>query len=163
MGICPQELRHYVIRPTLQHLAEWSQAAENLLLGTAVQESEGGFHLKQKRCRGVGIYQITPNQHRAVWDQFLAHQPDLASCVRGLASQQEFLLHPDAELATNLAYATAIAWNIYKFEEAILPDSEDVKGLARCWYHHFHQRPTGSCRDFEKHYLEMTKNKELAA
>jgi len=33
------DLRHLVIRETLHYLNEWSQAAENLLLGTAAHES----------------------------------------------------------------------------------------------------------------------------
>jgi hypothetical protein len=37
----------------------------------------------------------------------------MASLVRGLASQHDFLSQPHAELATNLSYATAIAWFMY--------------------------------------------------
>ena len=51
------DLRHLVIRDTLNYLNDWSMAAENLLLGTAAQESGlGGWH----EGRRVGLYHITP-------------------------------------------------------------------------------------------------------
>ena len=113
MGICARELRHYVVRPTLKHMGMWSLAAENLLLGTAARESGLGFHLKPANTQALGIYQISPRMHRNIWDHFLAQKSELSSLVRGLASQREFLSHPHHELATNLAYSTAIAWLIY--------------------------------------------------
>ena len=39
MGLNPQQFRSLVIRPTLRRLDLWSEAAEELLLGTAIQES----------------------------------------------------------------------------------------------------------------------------
>lgn len=39
MGINPHQLRDLVIRPTLKRLGFWSTAAEELVLGTAIQES----------------------------------------------------------------------------------------------------------------------------
>ena len=35
MGLCPEELRHLVIKPTLEYLNQYSLAAETLLMGTA--------------------------------------------------------------------------------------------------------------------------------
>ena len=94
MGICATELRQYVIQPTLTHLNDWSLAAENLLIGTAIQESGLGFHLQHKKCGTIGIYQIDPATHTSIWDEYLAFRPDLASTVRGIASQHDFIEHP---------------------------------------------------------------------
>jgi len=55
----------------------------------------------------------------------LAFHPDLASRIRGLASQRAFLEDPHSELATNLCYATAIAWVMY-----ILHPQELVHSVA---------------------------------
>ena len=52
----------------------------------------------------------TAAQHRDIWDRYLAFRPEIASRVRGLASQRAFLSNPDHELRTNLSYSTAIAW-----------------------------------------------------
>ena len=43
MGINIKHLREYVIRPTLYKLDLWSKSAENLLIGTIAQESQGGY------------------------------------------------------------------------------------------------------------------------
>jgi hypothetical protein len=90
----------------------YSLPAEKQLLASASQES-GLDPFAQCKQGGIGIYQITSEQHRSVWDTFLAFDPDLASKVRGLASQHPFLKNPDDELRTNLAYSTAIAWMLH--------------------------------------------------
>ncbi len=162
MGIYARELRLLVIRPTLKHLNLWSPAAENLLLGTAAQESNLGQRLQTNNQRALGIYQITPRMHRTVWDRYLAHQPDLASKVRGLASQREFLTHPHAELATNLAYATAVALMIYLRTGKPLAagNGNDPQQLGRYWRNHFHSHPQGSVADFVGHYYELVLSRE---
>ena len=160
MGICAKELRLLVIRPTLKHLDLWSPTAENLLLGTAAQESGLGYFLQTKNQRALGIYQITPRMHRLIWDKFLAHQPELASKVRGLASQREFLLHPHAELATNLAYATAVAMMVYLRAGRTLPKdcSNDPQKLGHCWRRTFHSHPQGTVAEFVSHYNHLVLN-----
>ena len=145
MGICTEEFRQCVVRPTLEHLGHWSQAAENLLIGTAAQESGLGFHLTEGNNRGIGIYQIRRRIHRSIWDNYLVNHPELASRIRGLASQHEFLSHPHAELATNLSYATAIAWMIYYRHNKQLPNASDLEALSHFWQRYY-QRPRGMKR-----------------
>ncbi len=141
MGICAEELAEYVIRPTLEYLGAWSADSEMLLLGTAAAQSGMGYHLC-KTSSGRGIYAINSECHRRVWDEYLAYRPDVASRVRGLASQHEFLVHPDFELSTNLAYATAIAWAIYRWRGAKLPSGGNPRQLERLWKRFFpHPRP----------------------
>lgn len=108
MDLSPKELREMVIRPTLVALGKHSQAAENLLMAIALVKQEN------KHCdSSYGIFQIDVPSHQRVWDKYLAFNPELASKIRGLASQREFLNHPHLELATNLSYATAIAWALH--------------------------------------------------
>lgn len=109
MGICEHELLELIIRPTLLQIGQCSGPAETVLM-QAAHASDFGFHLGQGQEQGLGLYRIAACQHRSLWDTYLVKQPDLASTVRGLASQREFLVHPDEELITNLSYATAIAW-----------------------------------------------------
>jgi hypothetical protein len=165
MGICAKELREYVIRPTLKQIGQYSRAAENLLLGTAAQESGLGSHLKPEHSHGLGIYQISRQRHMKVWDQYLVNLPELASDIRGLASQHEFLEHPHAELTTNLSYATAIAWAVYCQSGVVLPQNADnAEALAQQWLQHFH-RTGGSRREFVKTWRELSPGigKSLAA
>ena len=121
------DLNQFVIQHTVKTLGICSKAVENLLLGTAAAPSE----------QGIGVYGIDEATHQRIWDEYLAFDADLASKIRGLASQHEFLKEPHIELATNLAYATAIAWMIYQSSDVVLPHPDDVEGLAECWVTHF--------------------------
>ena len=114
MGIAASELCQHVIRPTLVYLGRHSPTAEALLLGAAASQSALGSALDD--CHGHGLYRISALRHEQLWDQHLARDPDLASLVRGLASQHAFLAAPHLELTVNLRYATAIAWLLVESE-----------------------------------------------
>lgn len=153
MGICAEELRQWVIKPTLKRLGAYSKSAENLLLATAAQESQLGAHIKRNGQRGLGIYQINSLTHRHIWDGYLALQPELASTVRGLASQRDFLNQPHCELTTNLSYATAIAWMMYcRHSEFKLPEEDNLAAMAKCWKRFFHPKSKLSTEDFIDSY-----------
>ncbi|MFZ5653313.1 MAG: hypothetical protein ACOY42_02780 [Pseudomonadota bacterium] len=137
-----------VIRATLRQIGDWSPAAENLLLGTALAES--GDDARLRRGRRLGIYRISPAMHRMIWDRYLVDHPDLASRVRGLAGQHGFLRDPHGELATNLKYATAIAWMRYRQQRVPLPDAADIAALAGCWQRGF--RRGGAVEDFVRRW-----------
>lgn len=148
-----EDLRLFVVRDTLKYLEQWSQAVENLLVGTAIQESGLGFCLKEGRR--LGIYHISPSAHRAAWDHYLVHHPELASLVRGLAGQHAFLVNPHGELLTNLKYATAIAWSIYMKAECDLPEANDLEALGHFWHKHFHAGTTSRASDFVRNYRDL--------
>ncbi len=135
MSYSSSSLNQFVIQHTLKAMGICSKAIENLLLGTAAAQED--LRLQSETSIGIGVYGISKETHCKLWDDYLAFDPDLASEVRGLASQHEFLKHPHIELATNLAYATAITWMIYKRSGVILPHPDDIEGLAHCWVDHF--------------------------
>lgn len=145
MGIYAKDLRELVVRPTLLLLNEWSPAAENLLLATAAHESQLGFRMHTNHAKGAGLYRISEATHTQVWDEFLVTDPELASRVRGLASQQQFLKFPHCELITNLGYATGIAWMVYKRNLIQLPCETDIEGLATCWQSYYANRDPSQC------------------
>lgn len=112
MYVTVEHLRDQVIQPTLKYLGVWTSGNEQLLLSAATRAPQLG--LFSECSEGLGLFHITPKQHRDIWDTHLAFNPDLASRVRGLASQRAFLSQPDMELQTNLSYCTAIAWLLYE-------------------------------------------------
>lgn len=112
MYLTVEHLRDQVIEPTLKYLGAWTPSAEAFLLDSAVDAPELG--LFSPRNDGLGLFHITPAQHRDIWDRYLAFKPEMASRIRGLASQRAFLSNPDKELQTNLSYCTAIAWLLYQ-------------------------------------------------
>jgi len=144
MGIAARELSLYVIRPTLLYLGQNNPDAEALLLGIAASQSSLGSALHDRR--GHGLYCIREPRHSALWEEYLAHDPDLASLVRGLASQHAFLRSPHLELTVNLRYATAIAWLLIEQQKIAIPAADDLLGMARIWRQAF--EPHGRLRDF---------------
>jgi len=112
MDITTQELREQIIHPTLEYLDKSGLGAENVLVAIVTQKQKLGL-LNHNNSKGLGPYDIDSNTHQTVWDKYLAFHPELASRIRGLASQRAFLEDPHSELATNLCYATAIAWVVY--------------------------------------------------
>ncbi len=128
MYVTAEHLREQVIRPTLKYLGVWSTASEEFLLGAAIGPPELGLFSLQRD--GLGIFHITSTQHRDIWDKYLAFNPDLASRVRGLASQRQFLSNPDGELQTNLSYCTAVAWLLHQRSSQLLPEPIPVQAQA---------------------------------
>jgi len=112
MYVTAEHLRDQVIQPTLKYLGAWSLTIESTLLEAAVDAPDLG--LFSDVTNGLGIFHITTAQHRDIWDRYLAFKPEMASRIRGLASQRAFLTDPDSELQTNLSYCTAIAWLLYQ-------------------------------------------------
>ena len=165
MGICAKELRLNVIRPTLRYLNMWSYANENLLLGTAAAESSLGFHLKVDQHQYLGIYQVSPKKHKLIWDRYLYNFPEMASLVRGLASQRGFVVNPHKELATNLSYATSVAWVIYHSCGISINDdyTHDVQYLAKIWHKNFHKSNKTInyfCDKYSEYILEQIRDTE---
>jgi len=152
MGIYAEDLREFIIRPTLILLDDWSEGVENLLVGTAAQESQLGYRMQASNETGLGIYRISAHTHLEVWDNYLVTDPESASRVRGLASQQQFLKSPHNELISNLSYSTAIAWMIYKRHEVNIADCFSSTELAKLWAAYYCHR------DVQSHQIEFTSS-----
>ena len=148
-----EHVREYVIRPTLKALDLWSKSAENLLLGTAAQESKMGYYLKQVRGPALGMYQIEPKTHTDVQVNFLAYRPALAHEIMKMAFSG---LSFEYQLQCNLAYSTAIARVIYMRVPTPLPEFDDVRGMASYWKNHYNTKwGRGTEDEFIKNYMEL--------
>ncbi|MFQ6017939.1 MAG: hypothetical protein ACE5KF_07060 [Kiloniellaceae bacterium] len=143
--ISPLQFRRYVIRPAIRRLGLDSEAAEWLLLGTALVESDLTWLVQKGGGPALGLYQIEPRTERDLWRNYLDHRAALAARVRSLMTGQA----RTQQLVTNLAYATAIARLIYRRVPEPLPAADDLPGLARYWKAHFNTAAgTGTPRTF---------------
>lgn len=167
MGINASDLRELIIKPYLQALGEHSVVAENLLLGTAAQESSLGLHCYCAHTKGLELYRITAEKHLELWDTYQVQFPELASQQRGSASQQQFLRNPHGELMSNLTYATGIAWMIYRRSLIDVSKPLEAFSLAQLWTNHFDNgtRCLRNPDDFVQTYrkLVMDNSKKLVA
>lgn len=141
MSINAQQLRTLIIRPVLQNLNLWSEAAENLLMGTAAQESGLGTYIKQNPGPALGIYQIEPSTYQDCWDNYLKYKGILANKIRG------YCANPSAEaMVYNLAFATCMARVKYLRSPEKLPEANDLPALAK-FYKLWYNTPAGKATE----------------
>lgn len=147
MSINPNQLKMYVVRPTLQKLDLWSEAAENLLMGTAAQESQLGLYLHQVDGVALGIYQMEPETHDDLWKNFLPSRPKLIAAILKFSKS-----NPE-ELVWNLAYATAMTRIHYLRISEALPAANDIKGLGLYWKKYYNTEfGKGTVQEFVNNY-----------
>lgn len=129
------QFREHVVQPVLRYLdpdIPWSVGAENLLVGTALQES--GLTYLDQLAPGpgpaYGVFQMearTFSGHLA----WLDRQPyGLQTKVRTLQASW-----PDGveQLRTNLAFAAAMCRVHYRRAPEAIPAGDDLVGLGRLW------------------------------
>jgi hypothetical protein len=122
-----------VIRPVLVDMGYWSQASENLLMGTAATESALGTYLFQVEGPALGIFQMEPATHDDIHGHFLAYRPELRAKVLNWSASGGAA----SELAWNLAYAAAMCRCHYLRDPVPLPQADDVAGMAATWKRHY--------------------------
>jgi len=142
--------RLHVVRATLTYLRMWSASAEELLLGTAVQES-GLRYLRQFDAGPArGVYQIEPATHDDIVGRYLKRKPRIRKRVHALAAAAPSLID---QLATNFAYTTAIARLRYWMDPEPLPEAEDIDGLAAYWKRIYNtEKGKGKASEFAANY-----------
>ena len=84
----PQDFIAEVVEPGLSAIGLDSQAARELLLGTALQET-GLRNIQQVGGPALGYFQMEPATHDDIWENFLAYRPDLAARVKALLPDGE--------------------------------------------------------------------------
>jgi hypothetical protein len=136
-------LRDEWVRPTLKAIDMWSEAAENLLLGTIALESAGGEYLRQwPRGPALGICQVEIATHLDCWVNWLDYLPDVSAKVLRLVPPMYRLPGTDKAPVAPQAlvgcpmYCIAIARIKYRRVSEPLPAPTDWPALER--YHKRH-------------------------
>ena len=166
--INPSQLRYSIVMPTLVAMDMWSPAAENLLMGTAMQESRCGEYLVQIRGPALGIFQMEPATAEDIIFRYLQERPQLLrqfeTAWRSLDSRpvnwhSVKLGQVCDEIAYNLRFATAIARIRYWMVPDPLPDFDDIAGLAAYWKAHYNTPlGRGTEAEFIHNYHRMKEN-----
>ena len=160
-----KDFRKLVIKPTLQAIHLYSPEAEELLVGTMAQETQGGFYLAQTVGPALGVYQMEPRTH-----------DDLLSWIHKAENHtyealvDEFLrdTHVASRMAGNLYYATAIARLFYyRIEEEKgkngswlypLPAHDDLESIWKYYKLHWNTNMgKATQQEFYKNYADWTK------
>ena len=131
------QFRELIIKPALTVIDAYSEAADELVLGTALQESRLQYIKQLGGGPALGVFQMEPNTHDDIWENYLAYQDELAEKVLTLAAPNGGG-HPSAnELIGNMWYAAAMCRIHYRRVPDALPNAGDVPGMAAYWKEHY--------------------------
>lgn len=120
-----------LIEETLKEIDMYSEAAVNLLLGTAAQESAFGTYIKQVGGGpALGVFQMEPATHDDIWDNYIMYQGRLRLRLDNIV-KYEYI--ESKELQWNLKYAIAMARLQYYRRPEPLPSKQDIPALAAYW------------------------------
>lgn len=135
-GLNDFHLRQFVIEPILKFLDMHSDAAVALVLNTAKVESDLTYLAQLNNGPARGLWQMEPDTHNDIWENYLAYRDDLANDVRSLAIGLKETPDPE-QMCGNLFYACAMCRIHYMRVPHALPHVNDVEGQARYWKAHY--------------------------
>ncbi len=152
--ISPTQLRRLVVRPVLTAIGAWSEAAEQLVMGTAAHES-GLRYIKQIGGPALGIWQMEPATHDDIRENYLRYRPAMIELI-GEASGVSAL--ESRYLTGNLFYGAAMCRVHYLRVPDPLPEPDDLRGLASYWKQHYNTYAgRGTVDDWMTHYANMRR------
>ena len=129
-----EQFARLVVRPALESLELWSPAAERLVLGTALVESNLDYFEQLGGGPALGFFQIEPDTASDIWENYLRYRPDLLAKVMVLSVTD---IDRTGQLAGNAYYGAALCRIHYRRVKAALPAVDDSAGLAAYWKRYF--------------------------
>ena len=141
----------------------WSQVGEDLVVGTAIQESRATYLKQLGTGPALGIFQMEPNTHDDLWANFISYRADILNKLKGLmvtgGTTLPFIQIPAQEMIGNLFYASAMCRIHYKRAPAAFPQQGDTQGLADYWKQWYNTpQGAGTADEFLNNYNQYNKN-----
>jgi len=158
-----EQFRTKAVQPVLQLLAGWnadmnSQSAENLLVGTAVQESSLTYLQQLSGGPALGVMQIEPNTNDDVWTNYLDYRKDLSALVQQVSAGED---HSSDQLPWNMGYSVAIARLIFWRAPATMPSApNDLEALGQFWKDYYNTAGgAGTVQEWVDNYVKYVEPK----
>ena len=148
------QFRELIIKPALTVIDGYSQAAEELVLGTAIQESGMQYIKQPDGGPALGLFQMAPAMHDYIWDSFLQFREELADKVRTLAAPNNGNNPSSNELIGNMWYGAAMCRIHYLRVPDALPEAGDIPGMAAYWKEFYNTfEGSGTEEEFEENWF----------
>ncbi|MFN0043743.1 MAG: hypothetical protein ACKVSF_11100 [Alphaproteobacteria bacterium] len=141
----PHEFRAEIVDPALRLLDLHSPAASNLLLGTALVESNLVYRRQKGGGPALGLFQIEPTTFDDIYRRYLPRQTSWLGSVNTLLRPYDM---PIEQLVDNDRFACAIARLKYRMARPPLPLADDIEGLAAYWRLHYNAGGKGTVERF---------------
>lgn len=146
-----KQLKYNIVIPTLKSIGLFSEAAINIIMGTAYQESGGGYYIHQINGPALGIYQMEPNTYNEIIDWYRSNNQDILFKVLDLTEYDRIPL-PE-RLMYDIQYATAMCRLYYYHINTPLPDSNDIESIAKYWKKYYNtKKGKGTVEQFITNY-----------
>lgn len=131
MSINNRQLREIVV-DVLTQVDLYSEAAVELLMLTAAQESHLGTYLKQVgNGPALGIFQMEPATEQDIINNYIFYRPYL------LNGWNNYVTMKGNDLRDNIAYQIVMTRLHYLRVSEELPEAKDVEGLASYWKRYY--------------------------
>lgn len=134
--------RNTTIRPALETMSALTgkkfdgNAAEELLLGTALQESGLVYRKQLGGGPALGLYQMEPATHDDIWNNYLKYHPDIANAIKSMFTPAGGVLSAQ-NLITDDGYATIMARIMYYRVNQAMPAEGDLAAQASYWKQYY--------------------------
>jgi len=126
------QLRKYIVRPALKCIGLYSDVAEDLVMGTAAQESHLEFVKQLGGGPALSLFQIEPATHVDYWTNYLAYREELSERILKAVGISDG--RPDhSRLVWDLRYSAMMCRIHYRRIRSPLPQHGDVEGYAHYW------------------------------
>lgn len=144
-----EQFRNLILEPILSGINLYSEAAENLLVGTALVESEL-YYLHQKNGGALGFFQIEPETYE---DLIKRVNDNLKKRILFTLGYIEFpKVH---RLKSDIGLSVVIARLKYYLHPSPLPKKkDDLFGLAKYWSTIYNTRQNP---DSERRFINLYK------
>lgn len=155
------QVRHLIIAPTLYNIDMWSANAEELLMGTAAQESKLFTYVRQvgitnNTIGGFGPFQMEPPTFTDLWNRLVDGKP-VELLIMNLCN---FRNKPSVrDLLVHLDFAVIMCRIKYLDIKEALPDASDVAALAAYWKKYYNTPlGAGTEQEFIDNYNQYVKD-----
>lgn len=140
------QFRAEIVRPALKAANMWSEAAENLVLGTGVQSSLLAWVRNRGADTALGFYQMAPATADDICHRFLSTRSELSMSLGRAtwphcANPTGYSLLGNSDitrlLVEDMRFATIMCRLRYWMMPAPLPAANDIDGLAQYWKRYY--------------------------
>lgn len=146
-----KQLRHFIVKPTLLELGMHSLAAENLVMGTAAQESRLLYIHQLGSGPALSLFQMEPNTYDDIWTNYLEYKEDLAETILNAVEVDQI---PKAErMLWDLKLSAIMCRVHYRRVPKVLPAADNIPALAQYWKTHYNtELGAGTVEEFIRNY-----------
>jgi len=140
-----KKVLHEIVIPALDKVGLGGRAAQELVLGTGIQES--GLILRKQLFGGpaCGLWQMEPVTFRDIWNRYVCKHKSLHESLLHILGSE----NPNVgTLIINDHFAAAMCRVLYLRVPAPLPSSGDIVGQAYYWKRYYNT-PLGQGRSVE--------------